>query len=90
MPADNPEEIHTLMSVAMNAGDLDAFMALYEEEATLIAPPDGRRVSGRDEIRDATAGVFALRPVAEFRVVGKLQQDGLALTHGRWQIDRHA
>ena len=41
MPGDNPEEIHTLMSVAMNAGDLDAFMALYEEE------DDADRATGR-------------------------------------------
>jgi uncharacterized protein (TIGR02246 family) len=86
MPADSPEEIHTMLSVAMNAGDLDAFMALYEEEAALIAPPDGRRASGRDAIREATAGVFALRPVADFQVIGKLQHDGLAVTNGRWQI----
>jgi uncharacterized protein (TIGR02246 family) len=86
MPADNPEEIHTALSVAMNAGDLDALVELYEEQATLIVPPQGRRVTGREEIRDATAEVLALRPVADFQLVGKLQHDGLALTHGRWRL----
>ena len=86
MPADSPEEIHAALSVAMNAGDLDALLDLYEQEATLIVPPQGRRVTGRDEIRDATAEVLALHPVAEFRLVGKVEHDGLALTHGRWRL----
>jgi uncharacterized protein (TIGR02246 family) len=86
MPADSPEEIHAALSVAMNAGDLDALVDLYEQEAALIVPPRGRRVTGRDEIREATAEVLALRPVAEFRLVGKVQHEGLALTHGRWRL----
>jgi uncharacterized protein (TIGR02246 family) len=86
MPADTPEELHALLSMAMNSGDLDALIALYEEDATLTVPPEGRPVTGRDAIRDATAEVLALQPVADLRVVGKLQHDGLALTHGQWRL----
>jgi ketosteroid isomerase-like protein len=86
MPADTPEEIHALLSIAMNSGDLEALVALYEDDATLAVPPEGRPVTGRDAIRDATAEVLALRPVADMRVVGKLQHDGLALTYGRWRL----
>ena len=88
MPADTPEELHALLSMAMNSGDLDALIALYEEDATLTVPPEGRPVTGRDAIRDATAEVLALQPVADLRVVGKLQHDGLALTHGQLAPDR--
>jgi uncharacterized protein (TIGR02246 family) len=86
MPAHSPEALHAALSVAMNAGDLDALVDLYEEQATLIVPPHGRRATGHEEIREATAEVLALRPVAELRVVGKVQHDGLALTHGRWRL----
>ena len=87
MPAHSPEEIHALLGAAFSARDVDAVAELYEEDATLIVPPDGRQVRGKAEIRDAAAATFALHATADFRVVGKLQRDGLALTHGRWRLD---
>lgn len=83
MPAHSPEEIHALLAAAVNAGDLDAFADLHEDHATVIVPPEGRRVSGRDAIRTAVQPIFALGPRAEIEVVGKLQNDDLALTHAR-------
>ena len=67
MPAHSPEEIHALVAAAFNAGDLDAFLELHEEDAAAIVPPDGRRVSGRDAIRAAVQPIFALRPQAAGR-----------------------
>ena len=54
MPARSPEEIHALIAAAFNAGDLDAFIELHEEDAVALVPPDGRRVSG-DELRAAVS-----------------------------------
>ena len=86
MPAHSPEEIHALIAAAFNAGDLDAFLELHEEHAATIVPPEGRRVSGRDAIRAAVEPIFALGPSARIEVVGKLQADGLALTHARVNV----
>ena len=86
MPASSPEEIHALIAAAFNAGDLDAFVALHEDGAATLVPPEGRRVSGHDAIRAALAPIFALRPTATIEVVGKLQADGLALTHARLNV----
>ena len=86
MPAHSPEEIHALIAAAFNAGDLDAFIELHEEDAVALVPPDGRRVSGRDELCAAVEPIFALRPKARIEVVGKLQADGLALTHARLNV----
>jgi uncharacterized protein (TIGR02246 family) len=86
VPAHSPEEIHALVAAAFNAGDLDAFLELHEEDAAAIVPPDGRRVSGRDAIRAALQPIFALRPHARIEVVGKLQADGVALTHARLNV----
>jgi uncharacterized protein (TIGR02246 family) len=86
MPAHSPEETHALLAAAFNAGDLDALVEVYEEGATLIVPPDGSLVSGREEIRSALAPTFALQPRADIQVVRKLQSDGLALTHARWRL----
>ena len=73
-----------MIAAAFNAGDLEAFAQLYDEDATLIVPPDGRRVSGREAIRAALEPTFALRPSFRSEVVEKLQADGLALTHAHW------
>jgi uncharacterized protein (TIGR02246 family) len=86
MPAHSPEEIHALIAAAFNAGDLDAFLELHEEDAATVVPPEGRRVSGRAEIRRALEPIFALRPSARIKVVGKLQADDLALTHARVSV----
>ena len=87
MTAEHPEELHALLAAAFNAGDAAAAVELYERDAKLVVPPGGRLVSGVDEIRDSLAETFALRPTAVFEVVGKVQRDGLALTHGRWSLD---
>jgi uncharacterized protein (TIGR02246 family) len=86
MPAHSPEEIHALLAAAVNAADLDAFAELHEDNATVIVPPDGQRVSGRDAIRAAVQPIFALAPVADIEVVGKLEGDDLALTHARVSV----
>lgn len=86
MPASTPEEIHALIAEAFNAGDIDAFLQLHEEDATIVVPPEGRRVSGRDAIRAAVEPTFALRPTIRNEVVEKVQGDGLALTHARWTL----
>jgi uncharacterized protein (TIGR02246 family) len=86
MSARSPEDTHALIAAAFNAGDLDAFLEIYEENATVIAPPEGRRVTGTDAIRSAVAPTFALAPSASIEVVEKLQTDGLALTHARWSL----
>jgi uncharacterized protein (TIGR02246 family) len=86
MSAGSPEEIHALIAAAFNAGDLDAFIELHEQDAATLVPPEGRRVSGRDAIRAALEPIFALGPRARIEVVGKLQGDDLALTHARVHV----
>ena len=86
MSARSPEETHALIAAAFNAGDADAFTEIYEEDAALIVPPDGRRVTGRREIRAAVQETMALEPSARIEVVEKVQADGLALTHARWSV----
>ena len=86
MTARSPEEIHSLIALALSDGDGDAFAALHEPTATIVVPPEGRRVTGRDAIRSAIEPVLALRPVMRIEVVDKIETDGLALTHGHWTL----
>jgi hypothetical protein len=40
MPAYTPEAVHQLFTLAFNARDLDALVALYEPDATLMPNRD--------------------------------------------------
>lgn len=87
MPARSPEETHALLKAALNASDPDGFVDVFEEDATMIVPHDGSTVNGRAEIRRSLEPIVALtRRKAEIAVVGKLVNDGLALTHARWNV----
>lgn len=86
MPAHAPEELHALLEAAFNAGDLDAFVELHDDDATASVPPEGKRVSGKDALRTALTPMFALQPKARIEVTGKLEGATLALTHARWTL----
>jgi uncharacterized protein (TIGR02246 family) len=87
MKAHTPEDTHALLAAAVNAGDIDAFAAVYEANAQLIVPPDGVLATGREAIREALRPTFALNAAtARIDVVEKLESDGLALTQANWHI----
>jgi ketosteroid isomerase-like protein len=86
MPARTPEDVHAVLEDAFNRADLDAYTAAYEPDATLVVPPEGRIVSGRADIRVATAPVFATRPRMRSRVLRKLEAGELAVTQARWEL----
>jgi uncharacterized protein (TIGR02246 family) len=85
-PARTPEALHVILEDAFNRGDLDAYAEAYDDDATLVVPPDGRIAHGRDDIRAATAPMFALQPRMTIVVDKKLETDGLALIHTRWEL----
>jgi len=86
MPAHTPEDIHALIERAFNARDRDAFVELHEEHATVVIPPEGERVSGKEAIRAAIEPTFAMEPSARIEVLDKVEHDGMALTHARWEV----
>ncbi len=85
MPAQTPDELGELFRQALNAGDLDALVALYEPNASLKPMPDDS-VSGHEAIREALAGLLAMKPrmSLEARTIG--EADDLALTTSRWEM----
>jgi uncharacterized protein (TIGR02246 family) len=84
MTARTPEQVHALLETAPNARDPDAFAAVFEPEAAMISSPHGEVVHGRAAIRASIATMMG--ESAEIKVVGKVQRDGLALTHARWRL----
>jgi uncharacterized protein (TIGR02246 family) len=86
MTPKTPEDIHKEMAEAFNAADVDAFVALHEEDAVTIPPHTGEPATGHEEIRASIEPVFAMRPKLTNEVVRKIQRDGLALTLVRWEL----
>ncbi len=85
MPARSPEDVHQLWFAAMNAGDLDATLELYEPEATLVPQP-GEVVSGTAAIREALGGFLAMQPRFEQRPRQVLVTGDLALLISEWTM----
>ena len=86
MPNDDPVALDRAFEVALNAGDLDALMALYEPAAALMPMP-GQVVVGANAVREALAGFVAMKPV--IRTSGRLvaRTGDLALLANDWKLD---
>ena len=85
MPAHDPQDVDRLFAAALNAGDLDALVALYEPQAALTPEP-GKTVPGHAAIREALSGFVAGKPRIEIvpRVIA--QTGDLALVSARWKL----
>jgi uncharacterized protein (TIGR02246 family) len=86
MTTTNPVELDRMFEDALNAGDLDRLVALYEPEAALMPMP-GTVVTGSAAIREALAGFIAMKPkiVTSGRLVA--QAGDIALLANDWTLD---
>jgi uncharacterized protein (TIGR02246 family) len=85
MGARSPEEIDPLFAKALNAGDLDALMALYEPQASLMPSP-GKVVVGTAAIREALGALLAARPNMTLAQRLVSRTDDLALVTSKWEL----
>jgi uncharacterized protein (TIGR02246 family) len=82
MPARKPEECDTLLVEAINKGDLEAALALYEPNASFVQD-SGQVVVGLAAIREIMQGFLALKPKFTIEVKAVQNGDGgLALLRG--------
>jgi uncharacterized protein (TIGR02246 family) len=86
MSARNPEDLDRLFATALNAGDLEALVALYEPQATL-RPAPSEAVQGHAAIRNALKGLLQMKPMMELspKVLG--QCDDIALVSASWRLE---
>jgi uncharacterized protein (TIGR02246 family) len=86
MPARSPEEVDALFEKAMNAGDLDGLVALYEPNATLVTAP-GQVATGTEAIRMGLKGFLDQKPQIDLKVEQTVGgSDGLAACYGVWTM----
>jgi uncharacterized protein (TIGR02246 family) len=84
MPARKPEECDTLLAEALNRGDLEAAVALYESNASFVQEP-GKVVTGRAAIREVMQGFLAVKPKLTIEV-NATQSGDIALLRSKWSL----
>ena len=80
-----PEQTVEQVTSALNQGDLDAAVALYEENAVLVARP-GQVARGRSQVRQALEGFVALRPTLSITAAQVTESGDIALYISRWSL----
>lgn len=84
----SPEEVMAAIAAAVNAHDLDAFVALHEPDAMVVIPPDGKvQARGHEEIRTALRPLFESAPSTKIDLHGVLQTDGMAMSHSHFTVN---
>jgi uncharacterized protein (TIGR02246 family) len=86
MPARTPEELDVLFANAINAGDIEAVIKLYEPRACLMPEP-GQVVSGITAVREALGGLLAMKPRIKLDVKKLAETEGIALTTSKWVLE---
>jgi uncharacterized protein (TIGR02246 family) len=85
MAARAPEDLDRLFAAALNSGDIEALMRLYEPQAALRPAPD-QVVQGHAAIRSALNGFLAMKPTIELspKILG--QSNDIALVTADWTL----
>ena len=80
-----PRDTVDQLTEAINRGDLEAALALYEPDAVLVVQP-GRVARGVTQLREALAKFIALEPTLRSEVQEVIDAGDLALYAGRWTL----
>jgi uncharacterized protein (TIGR02246 family) len=73
------------LTAALNRGDIDAALSLYETNALLVAQP-GQIARGSAELRAALRGFIDLKPRLTSQVQSVFETCDIALYVGRWNL----
>lgn len=75
----------TTLVNAINSGDLEQALALYEPDAVFVAEP-GVVVSGKEAIREALSGMMMAKPSLATQESASLQNNDVVLHHANWTM----
>ncbi len=86
MPAaQKPEDLDRLFGEALNQGDLDAILTLYESGAAM-PEQTGNVAIGTDALRQSIGQFVAMKPQIDLRVEKIVQAGDLALVYSKWTM----
>ena len=82
MPAYKPEGLHNLLEEAVSSGDIDAYLKLYEPEATLVRQ-NGEPATGHKAISEEIAPFLAMKGRLMVNTAKVVHSGEIALLHSR-------
>jgi uncharacterized protein (TIGR02246 family) len=82
---DSPAGASEAFVAAINAHDLQGALALYRDDAVLMAP-DGQCAQGAEAIRALLEGLLAMRPEMETRIERVIEVGDLAIASETWTM----
>lgn len=86
MPAYKPEECDLLFAKHVNAGDLEAILALYEPTCAMVQR-DGSLAIGLEAIRASMERLIAMKPRMDLHIVRVVPGgEGLAMVYNDWSF----
>jgi uncharacterized protein (TIGR02246 family) len=86
MTARTPEDCDRLFAEHLNAGDLEALLALYEPGCALVQA-DGGVATGHAAIREVLGRLVAMRPTIRTEIVKVVRAgDDLAIVYDDWSM----
>lgn len=86
MTAMSPADVHALYESAVNAGNLERLLALYESDATLVSDPHVE-ATGAEAIRASLQDVLALDGHVRVETLAVVQVGDLALLKSCWELE---
>lgn len=78
------ETVEALFS-AINAGDIEGALALYEKDGVFVAEP-GSIARGTDEIQTALEGFAALKPTMTAKSNNTIEGGDIAINYCAWTL----
>src|SRR3712207_6493048 len=85
MPARTPVDVDHLIAEAISRGDLEAALACYEDDASLVPQP-GQVVRGAAALREAVGAFIALKGQLAITVEEVVEAGDIALLRSRWTL----
>jgi uncharacterized protein (TIGR02246 family) len=84
MSSHKPEDWPRLFEQHLNAGDLEAVVALYEPDACFV-PRSGEMLVGRDGIRHVLSGLIGRKTHLHSQVIRSVTVGEILLLYTDWQ-----
>lgn len=79
--------VDELFQEAMNEGDLDKAIALYDDNAVFVQEPGKPAVTGLENIRQVLGEFQAIKPKLKVEVMQFVEADDVAFFTLKWQIN---
>jgi uncharacterized protein (TIGR02246 family) len=83
-----PEGVHQAWERAFRDGDLEAMMALYEDDAAFVPERGAGVVSGKDAIRGQLESFLSLGGDFRFRRTTAIEGRDVAVVYSDWTLER--